>query len=599
MRKDIIRLFIQKLKPAAAAAIVCLSASMLLGCGIGSDTADMYKNTFLTSNHKTAEKENFPENAQDQMPQSELTQETSYNAYVYNGNNAALNTVIEAGTFGFQMSRSNNNADRRLAEGEFAPAEIALSEEAYGGYIKWLNAQTVTYVYSDLYGIDDALAEAEKFRNAIELQPLQHTDLLTDIGEIPTAQMMKDIILENNEQFLMEHPEYSRLDNSWIEMISEILVSAIEKCHSALNVEDLTKIYCMLKDITAVEIDSSDFTVNELQTIYNARVTEDGVILLDTEEIANLRDAQSKEKTISHEIIHLFQRMCPDHQLDGCTQLGNSLYFDSFEDDELPNSLHFQWLYEAAAEQISMELSNAKTPLVYKNMVGYLNTLDLITLIRPENAEHSIAMSQMSCDHEKIYEVFGAETPEEKRELIEMLYSICYIQNEREDFELAYEKEYGSIDEKQTTIKREMKQSAAKTMTKYFCKNLAERITHSDVDLQDAFYLMNVFESALNGHLIYDDEERYDLNQEAIEYYIQAQDELFRIVGEANGFTYEEITGLYAEYALVIKTGSEYQRNASLSWMTEAERNRIGDILTTNIGSVSIHIRDLEFAGQN
>ena len=99
------------------------------------------------------------------------------------------------------------------------------------------------------------------------------------------------------------------------------------------------------------------FTVNELRKIYNARVTEDGVIFLDTEVIAQLKDEQSVERTVSHEIIHLFQRMCPGHSLDGCTQIGNSLYFDSLEEAGRPNPLHFQWLYEAAAEQMSMELA--------------------------------------------------------------------------------------------------------------------------------------------------------------------------------------------------------------------------------------------------
>ena len=79
-----------------------------------------------------------------------------------------------------------------------------------------------------------------------------------------------------------------------------------------------------------------------------------------------------------------------------------------------------------------------------------------------------------------------------------MLYSICYIQNDREDFEQAYEKKYGSIQDRRNIVKREMKQSVAKTMTKYFYRNLAERIAHSQVDLQDVFYLMNVFEAALN-----------------------------------------------------------------------------------------------------
>ena len=43
----------------------------------------------------------------------------------------------------------------------------------------------------------------------------------------------------------------------------------------------------------------------------------------------------------------------------------------------------------------------------------------------------------------------------------------------------------------------------------------------------------------------------------------------------------------------MIRTGTEYRRNCSLSWLTEEEREAVGDILTTDIESVSVNIRSL------
>ena len=122
-----------------------------------------------------------------------------------------------------------------------------------------------------------------------------------------------------------------------------------------------------------------------INQIYNARVTDEAVVMLDTEMIGQLRGSQTMERTIAHEVAHLFQRMCPDHKISGLTQIGGSQYVENFDNTGEVNSLHFQWLYEAAAEQMSMNEFDAKSRLVYKNMVGYLHTLDLITLIRAVN----------------------------------------------------------------------------------------------------------------------------------------------------------------------------------------------------------------------
>ena len=120
-------------------------------------------------------------------------------------------------------------ADRRLAEGKYIPMTIRLSEEAYEQYAAWLFSEENSYIYSDLYGIDDALAEAEKYKAAIEAQASQHTDFITDIAAIPDTEEIKSRILDNNEEFLREHPEYMRLEDAWIDMISDVLVSAVEK----------------------------------------------------------------------------------------------------------------------------------------------------------------------------------------------------------------------------------------------------------------------------------------------------------------------------------------------------------------------------------
>lgn len=581
-------------------AVVCTVAVSLVGCSFQND--NFYKEFIPSTSMSNEDNYNNEKNdfIGDYAPNygsstdtDNYTNTTSYNAYLYSS--GSLSSVIPMNNFGLTMSKYTDNADRRLQVGNYEGIDIDLSKGNYNEYLNWVNSKDVVYVYAHLYDVDYVLAESNKYTNQVNSQTHKHTDLITSIDKIPTVDQIYNQIQSNTQEYLRTHPGYTSLNNDYMTKVANILVSMVEEYYDDWSKEDKQRIYCMLNDISLVGIDSTDFQINELQQVYNARVTDDGVIMLDLEQMKYLGDEQTIDKTLSHEIAHLFQRMCPDHRIDTYTQIGNSQYFDSVENAGKANSIHFQWLYEAAAEQMSMKEYNSPTPLVYNNMVGYLHTLDLITLIRPGYEENSIAISQMSTNPNAIYEVFGAKTEEEKKEIAHMLYSICYIQTEREDFVTVYEKENGSISGKELDIKKIMKESVIQTMTKYFYKNLAERVHNGDITLQDTFYLINTFESALNLHIIYDDESRIEYNDEAIKFYVEAQDIFFQMIAEDSGMTYEEIEEQFNNYSLIIKTDSGYQRNYSFNWLTEGEKEYVGVVLTTNMEHLTTNIRNVEY----
>ena len=521
------------------------------------------------------------------------------NNYSLYAQNAGLSTTIGVDTFGFGESKDNDNADRRLQEGPFKAIDVNLSASNYNKFTGAIMSKKVVYKYSDLYGIDNAIAEANKYTSQIASQKNQHTDLICSINKIPSKDVLRSKIQSNTNEYLRKNPHLFELDSSYMDLLVDILVRTLEQNYDQLSNEDKTRIYCMLNDIKLVGVDSTDFTTNDLKQMYNARVTDEGVVMIDPEIMKQLRGKNTVEKTVAHEVGHLFQRMCPDHVIEGYTQIGNSQFFDKFEDEKRPNSLHFQWLYEATAEQMSMNLYNSRTPLVYANMVGYLRTLDLITLIRPGYEENSIAASQMSTNPNKIYELFGAKTDSEKREVINLLYTICYIQNEREDFVDAYKDKYGSMPSDDTDIKIEMKVGVAQTMTKYFYRNLAERVANADVSLQDVFYLINAFECSLSRHIAYDDASRYSKQSEAIEFYVETQNQFFEYIAKDSGMTIDELVGNFNEYSLIIKDGKTIQRNYSFNWLTDEEKRYVGDLITSNIDDFTINIRNLDTVKNN
>ena len=597
-KKTDLKTFLKKVFLTGAA--VCTVAISLVGCSLQNDNIykDFIPSVSVSEDNEREESKNnsIGDYAPDYGSSSNTdnyTDTTSYNAFLYSS--GSLSSVIPMNNFGLTMSKYTDNADRRLQVGNYEGIDINLGNENYKEYLNWVDSKDVTYVYAHLYDVDYVLGEANKYTSQVNSQSHKHTDLITSINKIPTVDQIYNQINSNTQEYLRTHPGYTALSNDYLTKVSNILVSMVEEYYDDWSKEDKERIYCMLNDIKLVGIDSTNFQINELQQVYNARVTDDGVIMLDLEQMKYLGDEQTIDKTLAHEIAHLFQRMCPDHRIAEYTQIGNSQYFDSVEEAGKANSIHFQWLYEAAAEQMSMKEYDSPTPLVYNNMVGYLHTLDLITLIRPGYEENSIAISQMSTNPNAIYEVFGAKTEEEKKEIAHMLYSICYIQTEREDFVTVYEKENGSIAGKELEVKKIMKESVIQTMTKYFYRNLAERVHNGDVTLQDTFYLINTFESALNLHIIYDDESRIEYNDEAISFYVEAQDKFFQMIAEDSGMSYEEIEEQFNNYSLIIKTDSGYQRNYSFNWLTEGEKEYVGVVLTTNMEHLTTNIRNVDY----
>lgn len=518
----------------------------------------------------------------------------SHNYLLYATENTSLSTVIGVDTFGLLGSAYNDNADRRLSVGEYVGTPVRLSQSSYAQFADWMDGQEVLYAYADLYNMDYALESLSQYENALSAQKTAHADINISTDQIPSAEWIADTIQRNSREFLQTHSGYGQLEEAYITLLADIFTTVLEKYYDAWSQEELSRIYCMLGDVAAVSIDSADFTVNDLKTLYNARVTEEGIIMLDLNQMEALRGDNTLERTLTHEIIHIFQRMRPAHRIEGLTQIGSSQYIEAFDDTQNANSLHYQWLYEACAERMSMDLYEANTPLVYKNMVRYLNTLNLITLLRPECSSDSIEISQLSVNPNGVYELFGATTREERAEIASMLFSICYIQNDREDFVAIYEEKYGSISDQETTIKRVMKQSVAKTMTKHFYKNLAKQLANSSVTLEDVFYLINVFEAALNLHLVYDDASRYELNKDPMEFYLSTQNHFFELVASDSSIPLETLLDSFNQFALVIETDGTYQRNCSFTWLSEKEKAFIYQLLTTNITSLTINIRNLQ-----
>ena len=491
-------------------------------------------------------------------------------------------------------SKNTDNADRRLQEGEYVTVPVDISDDEYIEFITGAHLSYDTdYAYSKYYMIDDALSVANSY--GYDPNNEVYTDLICDINEIPSSTMIYDAIYRNTNSYLASHGNYYKLDDKVLHEIANYLYEDIFTYYNKLNNQDKRRIYSAINDLVAVGINSDDYSINTLKMPYNARTTDDGIIMLDMDRISKLPDKISMQKTIQHEIYHIFQREAPDNIQYDATFIGGSSYYDELLREGKVNSLHWKFLYEGGAELQTMHQNNAVDPLVYNDMVGYVRSLDLITMIRPEYDSSAMEDTTLSLDSNKIYEVLGARTEEEKREIIKMLYSIDYIQSDRADFNNIYNANNPgrNAENDRKAIIREMKQGICITLTKYFYRNLAERVANTDVSLQDIYYLINVFEEDLSSHTDYDSSEKFAFNKEFMSYYIEVQDEFFNMIADDN-MSFDDIVNGFKEYSMALSTNNGLVRNCELSWLNEKEKNFLNeDIMRRNMWAFTSNIRDL------
>lgn len=567
--------------------ITALLVASLTGCGVANKTTSIQNTQTVSPSTITQVSSSTSSSSSIEVSQNNYS--LSYNRFLYDTHDTLDNTLSLNEYSNEQgISKSGNNADRRLAKGLYEGTETTVTDEAYNNFINYVDNENVVYVYEDYYNIDEAL---NKTGATISYQTHSHTDITKDTNLTPD--LLVEVILGNNKPYLEEYPEFYELSNEDIKEIATYIVESIESNKENLTDTSLDRVFCQISNLKIVGFDSSDPELNPGGNVVNAQYCTDNTIVIDKKQIALLPNDDAKAKTYKHEINHIYHRVCEDelnedYELVGISQLWHDLDV---------NPLFWRWHYEAAAESMVMTEYNTQEAVVYKNFVNYLRSMDLIALINPNYKENALEISSLNNNPEDLFKIFNAETLEEKKELIKLMYSIDYLQIEREDLEEEYQNETGNSFESSLQVKYEMKKSICVTLAKYFYKNLAERIKNDNVTLEDIFYLINVFESDLNTHILYDEAYDESIRKENIyflEEYITIQDNFFRMLASSNNLDENEIVDLFNSYAMVIQgEDGTYRRNVGLNWLEDTEREFIFNLLTKNITSFTNNIRNM------
>lgn len=576
-----------KCKKASCLAATILLSMSLTGCSLN-NVGNLYNkdryDTYINKDNNVS----TSNNSSDEISSgATIVIGDSYNKYLYDIK-TDLSTVFTLDMPDvYNSSKQTDNADRRLDNNDYSNYVFSANKEEYDKLVNTLKSYNVVYVYADLYNVDEALK-----KTSLNIDSVKHHNYFDYTKELKKSDLIKQIKL-NNEAYLKEFPELYALNDSVIDEFAGYVIDELNNQKAYFKENDLKRIYCALGDLKVVGIDSADRSINPGGSIINAFLGSDGAVLIDEKQISKITTEFGKEKTYKHEIMHIFQRTCQDQWDENYRIIGSSELWNDLK----VNPRFWNWAYEGASESLVMHEYGATNAVVYTNYVSYIRSLDLSLMLDDDNDYLAVEHSTFNVGASNFFDLFGDIDLENKKELINMMYSIDYIQTERVDFEQAYkDNNKGNIIDDYLKVKYNMKSSACLTMSKYFYLNLANAINEGNISLNDIFYCINVLEADLNTHLCYDeknDQDIIDANKMFINEYINIQNLFFTYLSKVYNCSFENIEEMFSTYGLIKLEDNKYERNASLEWLDNDEQKFMADLLTHDLNFLTTNIRFL------
>lgn len=448
---------------------------------------------------------------------------------------------------------------------------VTINKSGLAGFENYLDSIDTKYDYSELFNTKAALQryEANKYNSNIT-----HSYDFFDGSSSVDSDKLYSTVKENNKIYLKEHSSsmYKELSKKEVQNICEIIAETINSYIKSNPEIDINELSCNLGNLKIFSKNSGS----------NAFISVDDCLVV-SPHMLNILEKMNKngdayKKTIMHESIHLIQRSCDDDEkVNVGKNIGISYKWEDFD----VNPLDFNWLYEASAEKCQVNLTNGE-PLVYQNMINYLESLNISTILNTNVNVKQTENLNLQKNLDKLFEQFNCETEKQKIELINMMMSINIIQVEPDDFEAKYQKVYGEnlandVD-LYSQLKCIIKPEVMETLTKVFYKNLAIAMANNKVSLQDCFYLVKNFENDINGHIKYSDESYSASNQNFIDKYVAIQDEFFYMLSLNKEYSQANIETKFADYHSVVTNESgQKENNYSLSWLSDSKTNYLTD----------------------
>lgn len=473
-----------------------------------------------------------------------------------NINNSYLSSTFDEAPseHGILQSINENKALYNVGSGSYKGTKLPSDKSCLNDFINYINCLDTQYEYERLYDIDTNL---NKYYDLTLIK--KHNSKLKSLD----SSELLNIVIENNKIFKADKKTslYKDIGSNELKSICNLIICTCKDFIRDNEDIDEDRLLCVLSDLKIFNKTSTN----------NAAITDDNCLMISPNmlELANKINGDGTETDVLiHEINHLLQKGC------NCDAQKNDLIHNygfsySFKDSEI-NSLDFTWIYEASAEKNMCNYTNHE-PLVYKNMIGYLESLSLISLVNDNFSVNDTEALSFNRTLDSLYKFFNVSEEKDKKEILNLMYSIEIMQTAPDDFYDKYERFYGrSKDDKLIDeINYCVKSSVCETISKLFYKNLTNAIMNNDVTLEDIFYLISIFECDLNNHLDYSNSSRLNDNKLFFERYVDIQNNFFYYLSKTVNVQQQDIELLYNNYTSKVKDSNDIiANNYSLDWLS-------------------------------
>lgn len=481
-----------------------LLATSLTGCFSGESDFDKYYNH------------------QNNYPSSDYSYQEDFDGY---------SSSDKINNYSSNSSATNNNFNSSLVLDDYLNkiinSNVVLDSNSLNAYINQINNLKVEYAHSNLYG------NQELFNKYNSLQKYKSTTpSLFKNGQI-TVDTLYSVVKKNNENANLSNNQ--QLSDSNLREICSIMVNLFNDYAKRHNEADLNLLSEKISELKIINFDgfSNGFYDNTLGKMGFS---------------VNYLKGKSNEffkETIQHETHHLIQAA----SIKEISNLNLENRFGicyKFSDAEV-NSLYWSWFYEGCAEYLTSNLNNKKTSNVYQDLIKSIDSIKISTILGNKRVDEFENIS-LSKDLNDLFKYFNCQTKEDKKEVLDLMYAFELKYNLNfscKDFFDKYESMYGNTLSK-LEFTKELNNSIAQTLSRYFYKNLALLLKNKQVSVQEIFSIISVFENQISREVF------FSSKQESLELFFEMyndmQSELFEMISKKLNVSLEEVQQAYNSF---------------------------------------------------
>lgn len=471
----------------------------------------------------------------------------------------------------------NDTSKNKIDYNEIYDDFTFVSDKDNSVFNEYLDGFSNDYSFDELYNTKNVLDKYEK--NKFSANGVVHSrDLFKGKGKVDVSELYKSV-LENNENYLKTEKKYiyENLSKRETKKICGIIADTVNTYIDKHPDIDLNELSCYLGNLKIL--------ANYVP--FNAGVTNDGCLFISPNTLRSLQrknnDIDTYTNTIMHESVHLIQSPCLDvEEANPGKNVGISYKYDDVD----INPLDFNWLYEGGAEKCVTNLTG-DNPLVYESEIDYINTLNLVSILKDDISHQHNEEISFYKDLEMLFDEFDCESKQEKEELINMMMSINVNEMTPTGFSEKYEEKYGVKFDSDT--KSIIRAEIMTTLTKYFYRNLSNKLSDKKIPLEDVFYLIKVFESDINSYINFNSSNYYEYNKEFMDNYVEIQNEFFYSLSR-NGKM--NIASSFEDYEYITEKDNEYYQNYGLNWLNRDKKEFLEGIREQKENYSDISIRE-------